>query len=71
MVREIVAIIPKIIPLESFCARNYFEGGVGNARISSRASHLDGPNRQSLVFSERGQLSQAILHFHAERMLHE
>ena len=28
-------------------------------------------NRQSLVFSERGQLSQAIPQFHMERMLHE
>ena len=31
---------------------------------------LDGPiaNRQSLVFSERGQLSQAIPQFHVERL---
>ena len=28
-------------------------------------------NRQSLVFSERGQLSQAIPQFHMERMLDE
>ena len=28
-------------------------------------------NRQSLVFSERGQLSQAIPHFHVERVLHQ
>ena len=28
-------------------------------------------NRQSLVFSERGQLSQTILQFHEERMLNE
>ena len=28
-------------------------------------------NRQSLAFSERGQLSQAILEFHVERMLNE
>ena len=28
-------------------------------------------NRQSLVFSERGQLSQAILEFHVERVLHQ
>ena len=28
-------------------------------------------NRQSLTFSERGQLSQAILQFHVERMLNE
>ena len=28
-------------------------------------------NRQSLAFSERGQLSQAIPQFHAERMLNE
>ena len=28
-------------------------------------------NHQSLVISERGQLSQAILQFHMERMLHE
>ena len=28
-------------------------------------------NRQSLAFSERGQLSQAILQFHVERMLNE
>ena len=28
-------------------------------------------NRQSLVFSERGQLSQAIPQFHVERMLNE
>ena len=28
-------------------------------------------NRQVLVFSERGQLSQAILQFHVERMLNE
>ena len=28
-------------------------------------------NRQSLVFSERGQLSQAVPQFHVERMLHE
>ena len=31
---------------------------------------LDGPNRQSPVFSERGQLSQAIPQFHVERILH-
>ena len=28
-------------------------------------------NRQSLAFSERNQLSQAIPHFHVERMLNE
>ena len=28
-------------------------------------------NRQSLVISERGQLSQAIPQFHVERMLHQ
>ena len=28
-------------------------------------------NRQSLAFSERGQLSQAIPQFHLERMLNE
>ena len=28
-------------------------------------------NRQSLAFSERNQLSQAIPQFHVERMLHE
>ena len=28
-------------------------------------------NRQSLVFSERGQLSQAIPQFHVERILHQ
>ena len=28
-------------------------------------------NRQSLVFSESGRLSQAILQFHVERMLNE
>ena len=28
-------------------------------------------NRQSLVFSERGQLSQAIPQFHVERMFNE
>ena len=28
-------------------------------------------NRQSLAFSERGQLSQTIPQFHVERMLHE
>ena len=32
---------------------------------------LDGQNCQSLAFSERGQLSQAILHFHVERMWNE
>ena len=32
---------------------------------------LDGQNRQSLVFSERGQLSQAIPQFHVERILHQ
>ena len=34
---------------------------------------LDGPNRQSqsLVFSERGQLSQAIPQVHVERILHQ
>ena len=31
----------------------------------------DGPNRQSLVFSERGHLSQAILQVHVERILHQ
>ena len=30
-----------------------------------------GKNRQSLVVSERGQLAQAILHFHVERILHQ
>ena len=29
------------------------------------------PNRQSLAFSERGQLSQAIPQFHVEQMLNE
>ena len=33
--------------------------------------NLDGPNRQSLVFSERGQLSQAIQQVHMERILHQ
>ena len=28
-------------------------------------------NRQSLVFSERGQLSQSIPQFHVERILHQ
>ena len=28
-------------------------------------------NGQSLVFSERGQLSQAIRQFHVERILHQ
>ena len=28
-------------------------------------------NRQSLVFNERGQLSQPIPQFHVERMLHQ
>ena len=28
-------------------------------------------NRQSLAFSERGQLSQAIPQFHVDRMWHE
>ena len=28
-------------------------------------------NRQSLAFSERGQLSQAILQFHVEQVLHQ
>ena len=32
---------------------------------------LDGPNRQSLAFSERGRLSQAIPQFQVERMLNE
>ena len=32
---------------------------------------LDGQHRQSLAFSERGQLSQVILHFHVQLMLHE
>ena len=32
---------------------------------------LDGPNRQSLVFNERGQLSHAIPQFHVERILHQ
>ena len=32
---------------------------------------LDGQNRQSLAFSERGQLSQAIPQFHVERMLNK
>ena len=32
---------------------------------------LDGQHRQSLAFSERDQLSQAILQFHVERMLNE
>ena len=31
---------------------------------------LDGPNRQSLLFCERRQLSQAIPQFHVERILH-
>ena len=28
-------------------------------------------NRQSLAFSQRGQISEAILQFHVERMLNE
>ena len=32
---------------------------------------LAGPNRQSPVFNERGQLSQAIPQLHVEQMLHE
>ena len=28
-------------------------------------------NRQSLVFSEHGRLSQTILQFHVERLLHK
>ena len=31
---------------------------------------LDGPNRQSTMFSEHGQLMQAIPQFHVECMLH-
>ena len=31
----------------------------------------DGQNRQSIAFSERGQLSQAIPQFHVERMFNE
>ena len=34
-------------------------------------SPLDGPNRQSLVFNERGELSQAIPQFDVEQMLNE
>ena len=33
--------------------------------------NLDGQNRQSLAFSERGQLSQAIPQSHVEQMLNE
>ena len=33
--------------------------------------NFDGPNRQSLVFSERGQLSQAIPQVHVEWILHQ
>ena len=36
-----------------------------------RHNLLDGQNRQSLAFSERGQLSQATPQFHVERMLNE
>ena len=36
-----------------------------------RFSGLDGPNRQSLVFSERGQLSQAIPQVYFARILHQ
>ena len=32
---------------------------------------LDGPNRQSLAFSERSQVSQAILQVHVEQILHQ
>ena len=32
---------------------------------------VDGPNRQSLVFNERSQLSQAIPQFHMERIRHQ
>ena len=35
------------------------------------SSSADGPSRQSLVFSEHDQLSQAIPQFHVERSLHE
>ena len=38
--------------------------------VNSAELSLDGPNRQSLVFSERGQLSQAIPQVHVERLLH-
>ena len=37
----------------------------------SRIDILDGPNRQSLVFNECGQLSQAIPQIHVERILHK
>ena len=39
--------------------------------VARQAPTLDGPNRQSLVFSERGQLSQAIPQVHVERILHQ
>ena len=43
----------------------------GKDRIAKSLLSLDGQNRQSLAFSERGQLSQAIPQFHVERMLNE
>ena len=47
-----------------------------NFALQKPFADLDGPNRESpiadsLVFSERGQLSQAIPQFHVERMLNE
>ena len=37
--------------------------------LSPRTPALDGQNRQSLAFSERNKLSQAIPQFHMERMV--
>ena len=60
----------------TFCAPQSRCIGIVPLMIAARAARalvhcLDGPNRQSLVFSERGQLSQAIPQFHLERILHQ
>ena len=47
-----------------------FANATWHCEYTSAVSCLDGLNRQSLVFSERSQLSQAIPQCHVERILH-
>ena len=56
--------VPGLPNLPDFKQKYHKE--LGNKDI---AELLGEPNRQSLAFSERGQLSQAIPQFHVEGML--
>ena len=73
-------VVPLVDPLVGevrfrlLCVSPILEGvGQYGQKQGDGVACLDGQiaNRQSLAFSERGQLSQAILQFHVERALNE